>query len=536
MRTQRPETLERLEREPIDLVVIGAGVVGARIAFEAALYGLRVALVDAGDFGGATSSASSKLVHGGFRYLPMGDVGLVRRSQHERQLLLEVIAPNLVRPMPFLLPTYGESSRGPATVATGLLLYRALAGRGGHVGWVSQPTAHALVPHLRTDGLRMCGLFEEAETIDSRLVLATVKAAARAGALVLNHARVVGLELRHNRSGLVTIDVAPDARLELRTRNVINAAGPWVDNVRRLDDPSATDLVRLSKGVHLLLPLGRPWSAGVAMPLPGGRVALGIPWQGMLMLGTTDTLYAGDPSELRVSSSDVAVVLDEASGYLPDELLHRGQVQFQIAGLRALPVEEGGTAQAHRGHLIETSRDGLISVAGGKLTTHRLIAIDALRRVRNQRLATIAPDCSRLPGTGWSVDVEAQTGLPLDVSDNLARLYGDEAGKVLKLAATLPDGMERIDPAGPDVWAQAVYAVESEWACSVDDIARRRTSLSVRGLLTPEITRRLSTISSRTLGQVLTGRVSCGSGIGFSASSRRTAVPTEKYSITCEPQ
>ena len=186
MRMHRAETLERLHREQVDLLVIGAGIVGARIAFEAARSGLRVALVDAGDFGGATSSASSKLVHGGFRYLPMGDVGLIRQSQQERRMLLDVVAPNLVRPMPFLLPAYGESSTGPATVAAGLVLYRALAGRGGHVGWVSESTARALVPPIRIDGMRTCGLFEEAETIDSRLVLATVKAAAASGAIVLN--------------------------------------------------------------------------------------------------------------------------------------------------------------------------------------------------------------------------------------------------------------------------------------------------------------------------------------------------------------
>jgi glycerol-3-phosphate dehydrogenase len=492
MRMHRAEALERLHREPLDLLVVGAGIIGARIAFEAARCGLRVALVDAGDFGGATSSASSKLVHGGFRYLPMGDIGLVRQSQHERRMLLEFIAPNLVRPIPFLLPAYCESSKGPATVAAGLLLYRALAGRGGRVGWVSEQTARVLVPHIRTDGLRTCGLFEEAETIDSRLVLATVKAAAICGALILNHARVTGLELRHNRSGLVTIDASPDSRLELRARHVINATGPWVDHVRRLDDPAARPLVRLSKGVHLLVPLERPWSAGVAMPVSDGRVALGIPWQGMLMLGTTDTLYVGDPSDVRVTRADVEVVLEEAAGYLPPGLLEASRVRFQIAGLRALPIEDGSTAEAHRGHLIETSRDGLISVAGGKLTTHRLIAVDALHRVRDQRLASLTPDCSRLPGTGWSLEVEARTALDPDVADNLARLYGDEACRVLKLAATMPDGLERISPAGPDIWAQAAYAVESEWACSAGDIARRRTSLSIRGLANEGILERFS--------------------------------------------
>ncbi len=496
MRMHRTETLERLDRADLDLLVIGAGIVGARVAYEAARAGLHVALVDSGDFGSGTSSASSKLVHGGFRYLPMGDVGLIRQSQRERRLLLEVIAPNLVRRIPFLLPDYAGSTRGPATLAAGLVLYRALAGRGGRIDLMSRDEALAHVPSLRAGGLRMCGMFEEAETIDSRLVLATVKAAARSGALVLNHAKVTGLELRHNRGGAAMIDAGADGRFDLRAGHVINAAGPWVDHVRRLDDPGAEPLVRLSKGVHLLLPMEEGWKAGVALPLAGGRVSLGIPWQGMLMLGTTDSLFEGDPSQVEVTQADTNTVLEEASGFLDDEVLHPDRVRCRIAGLRALPIAAGDTAAARRGHLVETSRDGLISVAGGKLTTHRLIAIDALRRVSDHRLEVLAPCCSQLPGTGWSPRFEAFTKVVPEVADHLERLYGEEAVHVLDLAATIPCGFSRMHPAGPDIWAQAAYAVESEWAREIDDIARRRTTLAVRGLLTDTIAEGLAALLS----------------------------------------
>jgi glycerol-3-phosphate dehydrogenase len=495
MRMHRAETFERLDRADLDLLVIGAGIVGARIAYEAARSGLDVALVDSGDFGGGTSSASSKLVHGGFRYLPMGDVGLIRQSQRERRILLEVIAPNLVRRMPFLLPAYSGASKGPATLAAGLALYRALAGRGGRVDLLSADAALEQVPQLKSRGLRMCGVFEEAETIDSRLVLATVKAAARSGALVLNHAKVTALDLRHNRGGAVMIDAGPDGRLDLRARHVINAAGPWVDHVRRLDDPGAEPLVRLSKGVHLLLPIEGDWKAGVALPLPGGRVALGIPWQGMLMLGTTDTLFDGNPSRVEVTQADVSAVLEEASGFLDQELLRPGRIRCRIAGLRALPIADGDTATARRGHMVDTGRNGLISVAGGKLTTHRLIAIDALRRLPDHRLEVLAPCCSQLPGTGWSPRFEAFTRVAPDTADHLERLYGEEAVHVLDLAARIPGGFARMHPAGPDIWAQAAYAIESEWACGVDDIARRRTTLSVRGLLTDDIAERLASLA-----------------------------------------
>ena len=491
---QRPETLERLRCGPVELLVIGGGIIGARIAFEAARRGLNVALVDAGDFGGATSSASSKLVHGGFRYLPMGDIGLVRQSQRERTMLLESVAPNLVRPMPFLLPAYRGAAKGPGTIAAGILLYKSLAGRGGRAALISPTTARGLVPSLRSDGLQMCGVFEEAETIDARLVLATVKAAARAGARVLNHARVTGLDLRHNRGGAVAIDTSDGGPLEIHARHVINAAGPWVDHVRRLDHPTAAPLVRLSKGIHLLLPLVDDWKAGVALPLGGGRVSLGIPWQGMLMLGTTDTLYTGDPSSVEVTQSDARTVLDEASGFLPRELLVPGRVKLEIAGLRALPAGDGDVADARRDHVVDVSRDGLISVAGGKLTTHRLIALHALSRVRDERLALLVPASSRLPGTGWSPRI-AGAGLDADVADHLERLYGDEAGRVLDLAATMPDGLARMHPDGPDVWAQAAYAVDAEWALTAGDIARRRTTLSVRGLLNERIAARLAAIA-----------------------------------------
>src|SRR5438067_9417416 len=409
---------------------------------------------------------------------------------------MDRVAPNLVRPMSFLLPVYRGSPKGPATVAAGLALYRMLAGRTGRVGMLGPEAALRLAPEMRMGGLRWCGMFEEAETIDSRLVLATVKAAATAGAMVLNHARVVGLDLKHNRTGALLLDAQDEGRIELRSRHVINAAGSWVDHLRRLATPGAPPLVQLSKGVHLLLAGDGGWRCGVAMPLGGGRIALGIPWQGMLMLGTTDSLHAGDPSEVEVTAADARQVLAEASGFLPADVLLSKNVRFEMAGLRALPITKGNTAAARRGHLVEVSRNGLISVAGGKLTTHRLIACDALRHLPEPRLAEIVPDDRRLPGTGWSLDVECSRVLESDIADHLERLYGDEAGRVLRLGARMPNGLERIHPAGPDVWAQVAYAREAEWAVSVEDIARRRTTLAVRGLLTDEITRRLRRTNS----------------------------------------
>jgi glycerol-3-phosphate dehydrogenase len=490
----RAETIERLTRIRLDLAVVGGGIVGARIALEAARLGLRVGLFEAGDFGGGTSGASSKLVHGGFRYLAMGDIALVRRSQRERWLLAQRIAPNLVRPVPMLLPVYGDSAHGPATVAAGLVLYRSLAGHGGRIALLDAGRARRAVPPLRVEGLRMCGVFDEAQTVDVRLVLATVKGAALAGALVLNHARVTGLDLVAGRRGAVCVDAGPDGTFEVVARHVVNATGPWVDHVRRLDRPAAPPLVRLSKGVHVLLDLPEPWRAGVAMPLPDGRVCVGVPWQGMLLLGTTDTLYEGDPARAEATAAEVRTVLAEAGGFLPAEWLRAARVAAQTVGLRALPRCGGHTAAARRGHVIEVGDSGLVSVAGGKLTTHRLIAWDALRRLPLGGLGTRRPDAGRLPGTGWGLGADVRATLDPDIADHLERLYGDETGRLLDLAASVPDGLVRIHPDGPDVWAQVHYAHSNEWASTVDDVAWRRTTLAVRGLLTEEVTHRLAAV------------------------------------------
>jgi glycerol-3-phosphate dehydrogenase len=255
----------RLPARRFDVLVVGGGIIGAAIAAEAARAGLDVALVERGDFGGATSSASSKLVHGGLRYLRLGDVALVRQAHTERRRLTQVVAPHLVRRVPFLLPLYRGGPYGPVTIQAGLALYSALARSRLHP-LASRRHARSLVPHLRMEGLRSCAIYADAVTHDGRLCLANVRAAADAGATVVNHAEVQAL---HTVRGRVTgADVACNdgSVVEVSARTVINATGPWVDELRRLEDPSARPTVRLSKGVHVLLELDDPWVAAVTIP------------------------------------------------------------------------------------------------------------------------------------------------------------------------------------------------------------------------------------------------------------------------------
>jgi len=316
-----------------DVVVIGGGIVGAGTAAHAARLGLRVALLERADFGAETSSASSKLIHGGLRYLRMGDVRLVRESQRESSILRRRVAPHLVRDLQFVLPVYRDAPYGPLAIGAAVTFYGALARR--RASLISAAHARELVPQLRGDGLRAAGIYRDGQTNDTRLVLANVRAAADAGAFVANRCEVVGVERGavHTSTGL-----------ELRTSHIVNATGAAVDVVRRLEDPRAGTSVMLSKGAHLVLDLPAEWQAAIAVPVDARRIAFAVPWEGMLLLGTTDT-----PAETpHVTEEDEAQILTEASRALPAELLAPDAVRARFAGLRVMPLTSRRTAEARR--------------------------------------------------------------------------------------------------------------------------------------------------------------------------------------------
>jgi len=321
-----------------DLVVIGAGIIGSRVALEAAQAGLEVALVDASDFGSGTSQSSSKLIHGGLRYLPMGDIALVRENHLERRALLDRVARNLVWPLDFLLPVTGGVFAA-AELWAGLLLYSALSGFShSRNGLIGPKRALTFVPELKANCLRACGVLQDAQTNDSRLVIATVTAAARLGVAVGNYTRVVGIE-----NGAAHLQ-GPGGATTVRCKQIVNAAGPWVDEVRRLEDPSCKRGSRLSKGVHVTLPMPSEWRAAIARPVGGSRVAFALPWEDVLLIGTTDTPFDGDPDDVRVTESDLDQVFAEASLSLPAEVLNRDRILYTFAGLRVLELGSSTTA------------------------------------------------------------------------------------------------------------------------------------------------------------------------------------------------
>ena len=486
-------------RAPYDLLVIGSGIIGAGIANEASRAGLRVALVDRGDFGGATSSASSKLIHGGLRYLRLGDVRLVREAHTERRALLRVVAPHLVRRIPFLFPVYRGGPYRPATIQAGLWTYSTLAGE--KLGGLVKPTrARRSVPPLLTEGLRGCGVYQDAWTHDGRLCLANVTAAAEAGATVLNFAEVVDLRLVSGRvRGAEIQDRLSGEIVSVEARAVVNATGPWLDTLRRLEDPGVAPYGRLSKGVHVTLPLDEPWSAALTIPHDQVRVTFAYPWEGMLLLGTTDTPYDGDPAEVEATDADIDLVLEEAGVALDTAVLSRDRVLATYAGLRVLPRGDGSTVDARRETAFLVGRGGMLTVAGGKLTTYRRIALGALVHLRLELgLADIDRRPVPLPGATDAANHAARLvtrwELEPEVAAHLAHFYGSRADRVLAATSDAPDLLARIHPGAPDLAAQVVFAAAEEWATSAEDVVYRRTTLAARGLAGPDTIARVDGI------------------------------------------
>jgi glycerol-3-phosphate dehydrogenase len=494
----RDRSLERLSVVTYDVLVVGGGIVGARIAFEASRAGLKVALVDAGDFGGATSSASGKLVHGGLRYLRTGNVRLVREAHRERRVLHERVAPHLVRRLPLLLASAEQGRSRYSTVVAGPLAYWALDGfRKPAPRLVSAGEVGNLVPPLRpaVPGV----LMEEAMTDDGRLTLATVKAAVEGGAVAANYLRVVGLERSRSKISGAVLEV-PDGggHFTVRCRAVVNATGPWLDHLRLLEDPKREPAVRLSKGVHLVLKREDEWRAAFTLSLHSGGHVYVVPWRGMLLLGTTDTPYEGDPGVVAPDLAEEECLLVAASRFLPQEMLSPDRVSCSFAGLRVLPRGDGGTYEASREHIVRVGPAGMISVGGGKLTTHRLVALDALRALPAElRPRQPRPNADPLPGALLADARTLHHRLDDATARHLMELYGGEAEKLLRYATHLPDALEKVHPGGPDIWAQIYHAVDEEWATTVEDVVRRRTSLDVRGLATEDVRAQISCVLAR---------------------------------------
>ncbi|HEX2144057.1 MAG TPA: glycerol-3-phosphate dehydrogenase/oxidase [Glycomyces sp.] len=516
-RVSRAEQREQLTNATFDLLVIGGGILGISTAWHAAQSGLRVALVDAGDFAGATSSASSKLLHGGLRYLQTGAVKLVAENHFERRALTRQVAPHLSRPLKFYLPVYKGGPHGAAKLGAGVFAYSALSGFGDGVGHLLSPAkAREAVPELRVKNLKAVAVYGDSQMNDARMALMTTRAAVDAGATVLNYAQVTGLRFTDGRvTGAELRDKVDGTEFGVNAHVVLNATGPWVDHLRRMENPVADPSIRLSKGAHIVLKRTAEWKAALATPVDKYRITFALPWEDMLLLGTTDEIYEGDPGEVAPTKADFKQILAEASMSVRSEQLDPELITYAFAGLRVLPGGPGGTSKAKRETVVTEGRGGMLSVAGGKWTTFRHIGRTVMKKLADlpgyslgsemEPMANL-PHRLPLPGVANPHAVEhrllSDGGAPLpnlgeDTAKHLATHYGSIAFDITRLAGEHPELAERVHPDAPEIWAQVVYARDREWAETADDVLRRRTTLMVRGLDTPEVRAKVQALLDR---------------------------------------
>jgi glycerol-3-phosphate dehydrogenase len=488
----RRQKLRRIGVETFDVLVVGGGINGAGIAREAALRGLRTVLVEKGDFANGTSSRSSKLVHGGFRYLETWDFALVFEASRERDLLRRRLAPHLVTPLRFFFPVYRGNPMPLWKLRVGLTLYDVLAAFRNierHRG-VYRDGRSGVEPLLRDEGFLGGALYYDCFTDDARLVLENVLGAEEAGGICLNYAVVESLE--KDAAGFLVgarvRDLDGDTGVtEVRTRSVVNAAGPWLDQVRTLDDPDATPVLRPTKGVHLVVPRHRIGNrnAVVLHAVRDGRIFFVIPWDEHTIVGTTDTDYSGTPDAVRADAADVEYLLESLNFYFPAARLTERDVVSTFAGLRPLVAgtkPEAPSEISREDELFE-SPSGLISLGGGKLTTYRRVAIKVIDRVARRLRGRFGTHVRARSGTEWLPlpgGRESRTSLPAG-QEHLRRRYGSRTPELLDLAGRMPAPFEALESDVTDVRAEASFAAAAEMARHVEDVLRRRTHVALKG-------------------------------------------------------
>jgi glycerol-3-phosphate dehydrogenase len=507
----RADALAALTAEPFDVLVIGGGITGAGVALDAATRGYSVALIEQADYASGTSSRSSKLVHGGLRYLQHFDVGLVREALLERQLNV-ALAPHLVRPLPFVVPAF-EGARPDRLMGLGLNMYDVMSRRAGQsrpVGHHHRPAATGpwgaheadwsperhrivsgeevleLVPALADRGPSSGYLFYDCQTDDARLVLTILQEAERFGAVFANRVRAEGLLEEDGRaSGAAVLDLESDVELEIRAANVVNATGVWADRLRpgELHGEAEVPVIRPSRGTHIVLASETlPARGGAIVPAGGGRAIFVLSWLGRTLIGTTDNDYEGGLDHIQPSGDDIAYLLEAVNEFFGTSL-DRGDIAGAYAGVRPL-ISSGDPKKSvdisRKAELYETS-SGMVTITGGKLTTWRRMAKLTVDRIV-EREGREAPCRTHQVPLGLAIDpgdLVRVAGVPEETYEHLAGRYGHAAHDVLALAAERAELAEPIVPGRPDLVAEAAYAARREQARTPGDVLLRRTRLGL---------------------------------------------------------
>jgi glycerol-3-phosphate dehydrogenase len=491
--------LAGLEAAPVDAVIVGGGMAGAGVARELALRGLSCILVEKADFGSGTTSRSSKLIHGGLRYLELFDFGLVRESLRERETLAR-LAPQLVRPLPFLVPVQAGGTRSLVKVRIGLRLYDLLrpGKRTERYRTMSREEALALEPTIRPDDLVGAGYYVDDLLLSpERLCLENVLAARRAGAHAVNYAQAEELRPQPGGGWQVRVrDLVGGNVVSVTGRVLVNAAGPWVDRVRELASVwERGRLLRTTKGAHLLLP--RLTERAIYLSTQDDRMVFVIPWREFSLVGTTDTDFDDNPDRVWATAEDVSYLLAETRRVLADPRVDESNVAYTYAGVR--PLTGGDRPSGHRASAVsrqhrviaEGPDDRFLSITGTKLTCFRSLAQrvgDEVARLTGKggpsRTARVALDGSDEEAGALELralldvtEAVRATGLEPAQVETLVATYGRRAGAVLDLARRLPGGTERLCKSAPEIVAQLHWAVDGELTVSLQDFLLRRTGI-----------------------------------------------------------
>lgn len=505
----RKESLKQLKTETFDVLIIGGGITGAGLALDAVTRGLKTALIEKRDFAAGTSSRSTKLIHGGLRYLEHYDFALVREGLRERAELLK-IAPHLVEPFPFVIPIYQDSRRNydhPLLVRAGLFLYDLLAGKYNiqRHRRVSREEALELAPQLDPRGLKGALIYYDGRTNDSRLVVEVLKSANAHGAAIANYVRLSGFttDPQGKIAGAHLHDELAGESFDISACTIINATGVWMNEVRSLSTSLSDDdkQLRPSKGIHLIVSSERlqVTTAWLIPAIGEKRFYFVVPWEGYVNIGTTDTDYQGGKDAPGALESEAKQILQAINAYFPTAQLELSDVISAWAGLRPL-ISSGNTNQSttavSRKEEIFADEDGLISLAGGKLTTYRLMAergVDLAVEQLQQRFGKTAnPSRTTELVVGGGLikpreieeiaqQIAQAEHLPLATALHLLHSYGADYERLLDLMREDESLREPLLAGLPNVAAEAVYAVRYELAMTIADVLARRTRIAMLG-------------------------------------------------------
>jgi glycerol-3-phosphate dehydrogenase len=480
--------------QTFDVAVIGAGINGAGIARDAALRGLKVIVFDKNDMCSGCSAMSSRLIHGGLRYLEYGEIPLVYESLYERRNL-RLTASHLVKPLRICIPVYRGARRHPLLIRLGMIAYDLLSWRKTvpRHEMLSAASIRQAEPGLETDGLRVAARYYDAQvTYAERLVLENLLAARSAGAEIHTHSEVTRIDVEDGAVNAVTYRDLSGNEVRVHVRLVVNAAGPWVDEVLDIAPVSSRRLIGGTKGSHIIVGQfdGASEDALYVEAAADGRPFFIIPWNGQYLIGTTDIRYDGDLDEVRVSDAEVDYLLEETNRVFPRAGLTRADIHYAYAGVRPLPHKEKGPESAiTRRHIIRENADiarGLLSIIGGKLTTYRSLAeqtVDKIARLLDRKL----PDCrtvaTQLPGA-WGLDqareaLDALGCLSEPGIERMLDIYGGRAAAIAKLCAEEPVLARALDHNGRVLAAEVAFAVREEFAQSLEDIVFRRLMIGL---------------------------------------------------------